>query len=138
MINRILWLLLFALFMSAWTSAARAQGMNPIPQTVPHFNPHHSGIAENVDRFYQSWFIPALRQNSCCNKNDCAPTVIRERNGRYFAWNHFLRPNEEVEIEWERLEENTRDPRESPDGQSHVCMSPHYRQVLCAVRGQGY
>lgn len=133
------WLILTTVVLCVMVAAfGRPSASQDVSRTVT-INPHHSGIHPDVEKFYQTWNIPPDRKNSCCNKNDCAPATIVEHRGRYLARNHFLAPNMDVEIPPHLLEENAPDPRESPDGQSHVCISMGSipPRVLCAVRGQG-
>jgi hypothetical protein len=90
--------------------------------------------------FYEGWLQPNglnPRQRSCCNKIDCYPTAIRARGGR---WEGRRREDSKwVVIPNEYLEELQHDPRESPDGQSHMCAArPNSFSgdiVFCAVRG---
>lgn len=102
-----------------------------------------------LDAFYSSWMKPDVRNDkgeryaSCCNYTDCKPTpVVQRKDGSYWV---------EVEGDWfpllpTKLEENQLDPRDSPDGQSHACLSftrdSNTNRIIaitayCAVRGSG-
>lgn len=93
------------------------------------------------DRFYSTWMKPGARNESCCNKQDCFPTVVRIRGTFCEAY----RPlgfgtgnvSEWVKFDCQKLEENQPDGREAPDGQSHACLSRYSDTVYCAVRGSG-
>ncbi len=109
-------------------------------QEIQHH--HHEGASLDVDRFYSTWKMTYVRKNgirihSCCNKKDCHPAMIRFNQGR---WEGRYMEGPFVSDQWlhipdEKLEENAPDPRESPDGQSHMCGSQF--NVYCAVRGAG-
>ena len=65
---------------------------------------------------------------------DCYPTATKFEHGRWFfrhreSGNWMMMPEG-------RLEHNQPDPRESPDGQSHVCAD-YMGRVICAVLGPG-
>ncbi len=86
--------------------------------------------------FYQTWNRLPERRLSCCNMMDCHVVEIKQRDGRWFFLDritHFAPVWREIPPE--RLEQNAADPRESPDGSSHVCFNQSY--VLCAVLGSG-
>src|SRR6266550_4164210 len=95
-------------------------------------NAHDASMAQNshdaeVFEFYAKWMRPGgsygvgHRTNSCCNRSDCFPVAeITRQQGNY-----FVRP--EGSVEWYKvptsvIESNQADPRESPDGLSHVCI----------------
>ncbi len=70
---------------------------------------------------------------SCCNMQDCHAVQVQHTGGQWsfldttqHAW-RLIPPG--------RLEQNASDPRESPDGASHVCYNQAF--VLCAVLGSG-
>lgn len=76
--------------------------------------------------FYSKWNFPdrrnekGERHQSCCNKNDCYPTVFKQVKGHWYA-----RRREDgawVLVPDRKLEQNYPDANDSPDGQSHVCM----------------
>jgi hypothetical protein len=106
---------------------------------------HHPGMTELVDKFYSSWMMPIpfsnlnRRTKSCCNKVDCAPREIKFENGRWFVhwFNPQLKHDVWLPIPENLIEANQPDPRESPDGQSHVCINPNNGEILCAVVGSG-
>ncbi len=89
---------------------------------------------EAVFSFYATWYRPPERAFSCCDMKDCRVVEIKLEKARWFfmdnVYQHAWR-----DIPDDRIESNTRDPRESPDGNSHVCFNAMY--VLCAVLGSG-
>lgn len=90
------------------------------------------------EQFYSTWMMPnggEPRTNSCCNNQDCYPTQFKKIRGTWYA----LRREDGswMPIPESKLEHLQPDPRESPDGRSHVCASPVYPNVYCAVVGQG-
>jgi hypothetical protein len=101
---------------------------------------HPAADADLHARFYAGWMIPnggEPRRSSCCSLKDCYPTEIRQQAGVYLA-----RRREDgawIPIPRGKLEHEQGDPRESPDGQSHVCMPPPGAGtvVYCAVLGSG-
>jgi hypothetical protein len=104
---------------------------------------HHSHPPQDAElhhTFYVTWNMPnngEPREKSCCNKHDCYPTQIKRVGETYFA----LRREDQqwVPIPHSKIEHNQPDPRESPDGRNHVCMTPpqHGVNVYCAVLGSG-
>ncbi len=102
---------------------------------------HDHAQLGDAGRFYQNWKQPSSRSVdgsrlvSCCSNYDCERTDIVRRDGRWYARNHKMRPGEDVLIPDALLEHNQSDPRESPDGQNHVCMNR--TGVLCATLGSG-
>jgi hypothetical protein len=102
---------------------------------------------------------------SCCNLNDCFPTIMLRRpddgswwalrkaaaldlERRVIAGENPKVPSLDETAAWilvpeEKLEHNSwapgikapRDPRDSPDGRSHACISGD--TVYCAVIGDG-
>jgi hypothetical protein len=91
----------------------------------------HEGV---VGKFYQSWKIPPKREVSCCDEKDCYQTRFKTEGGTVF----FLHRETGtwMVIPSDKLEENTADPRDSPDGLNHVCANA-WGVVFCAVRGGG-
>lgn len=89
------------------------------------------------DKFYLGWRVPnagAERISSCCNQQDCAPADTKHESGHWYG-------RRRMDASWilipdSLIESNQGDPRESPDGQSHLCVHPGGR-VLCAVLGGG-
>ena len=120
--------ILLTLFLLISTAAAQDHSHHPPQDQRLH------------DTFYNSWRMPnggQPRGSSCCSDRDCYPTAIELREGRYYA-----RRREDgawIQIPRWKLEHTQEDPRESPDGQSHVCMPPpgHGNGVYCAVLGGG-
>lgn len=93
------------------------------------------------EEFYNTWNRPDIRNDagertaSCCNKRDCFPTPIRKVNGQ---WQALDRQTQKwIVIPDNKMEHNQIDPRESPDGQSHACISPDNEFPFCAVLGSG-
>jgi hypothetical protein len=122
---RLFWVLAFAL-----TAFATRAG--------EHFHPPEDAALHH--KFYVMWNMPnngQPREKSCCNKEDCYPTQIKNVGGTYFA----LRREDQmwVPIPHAKIEHNQSDPRESPDGRNHVCMAPPQDgiKVYCAVLGSG-
>jgi hypothetical protein len=98
---------------------------------------HHDGMSAEVDRFYSSWLVPNggnPRLSSCCSKTDCSPAEIRRVAGHWEG--RRLRDSLWVTIPEKLIESNQGDPRESPDGLSHLCLNGS-GAVLCAVLGSG-
>lgn len=117
-------LLLGFCLMTAFLSIAKAQ--HP---------PEHQNLH---DKFYSTWQMAVVRDalgrrtNSCCSNHDCYPTRFRNVAGVWFA---FHRETQSwIPVPESRLEHNTPDPRESPDGHSHLCASA-LTNVYCAVLG---
>jgi hypothetical protein len=98
---------------------------------------HHDGQTEVVDKFYSTWLAPNRGQprvSSCCNKMDCSPADIKRENGHWYG-------RRRTDANWSfipdaLIESNQGDPRESPDGQNHICISTG-GVPLCAVLGSG-
>jgi len=118
----------FAIFGAIWTTRAAEE----------HFHPPQD--AELHTKFYAGWLMPnggAQRVLSCCNIHDCYPTAFKNVGGTWFA-----RRREDgawMPVPEGKLENMQPDPRESPDGQGHVCAAPptqpgHFA-VYCAVLG---
>ncbi len=110
------------------------------PATAQEHHHHPPQDQHLHDMFYNTWRMPnggLPRTSSCCNDRDCYPTSIELRGGKYYA-----RRREDgawIEVPASKLEHNQSDPRESPDGQNHVCMPPpgYGQGVYCAVLGNG-
>ena len=106
---------------------------------------HRPEDMELHEKFYSNWYRPDLdlrdprgdpngrRLNSCCNKQDCEPAEIVYQNGHYFA--KLRTANGPVLIPDVIIEANQSDPRESPDGRSHVCWNHTTNAIYCAVLG---
>ena len=90
---------------------------------------------EAVFGFYLTWKRMPERAMSCCGNEDCHIVQVQKTNGKWYFLDRFTNSSGWREIPEERLEHNAADPRESPDGNSHVCFTPNY--VLCAVLGSG-
>lgn len=94
------------------------------------------------ETFYSTWLRPDIRVGvdrtaSCCNDKDCYPTLFKKVGGTWFAQRREDR--EWIAVPAAIIEQNQPDERESPDGQSHVCMQPPNMQnkVFCATLGTG-
>lgn len=99
---------------------------------------HRHGDEGGLPDFYAKWLIPnpgGDRSSSCCSERDCYSTAIRLRAGRYEA--RRREDGKWIVVPDGILEQNQGDPRESPDGASHVCMQPPgiNDRVYCAVLG---
>jgi hypothetical protein len=95
----------------------------------------HQSIA---GQFYATWLRPNgghPRTWSCCSSKDCYQTVIKRQGGHWYAQRR--EDGQWIPIPDEKLEHLQIDPRESPDGQSHVCAPPPWdgNGVYCAVIG---
>lgn len=106
-------------------------------QAQLHLHPPQD--AELHAQFYSTWRMPNRgkeRVQSCCNMVDCYPTDARLTNGIWYA-----RRREDgawIPVPAYKIEQNQSDPRESPDGRSHVCMPPPPRiGVFCFTLGSG-
>jgi hypothetical protein len=93
-----------------------------------------SATEARVFDFYQTWMRPPERMFSCCNMQDCGVVEIRREGEQYYFLDKIYTHSWRL-IPSDRLEHNASDPRESPDGSSHVCFNAMY--VLCAVLGSG-
>lgn len=101
----------------------------------------HEHMSE-AGKFYSTWKKPnwgGERFESCCNNDDCFRTQVVIRDGKCMAWKPAWAT---VEAHWVvfncgKMEENQKDPRESPDGESHACIAKYSDTVYCAVRGSG-
>ncbi len=100
---------------------------------------HDSGTAQSLEEarvfhFYSTWYRIPDRTFSCCNMNDCHTVEIRREGEQYFFLDNVYTHSWRL-IPPARLEHNAKDPRESPDGSSHVCFIAS--NVYCAVLGSG-
>jgi hypothetical protein len=96
--------------------------------------PEHQELHE---KFYSTWMIPRPgmpdhRKASCCDKRDCYPAEVTRIGGQWF----FLHRETKrwLPIPENRLEHNQPDPRESPDGRSHICAGTT-GVLYCATLG---
>lgn len=140
-----------------------AMGILLFLAVLANAQPQHDHSALGVaGAFYAGWNQMPDRTNSCCDQKDCYYTVFKSEGGSTYALKRriindptdiipgyhapavVLRESVEMALkhaEWvtipaEKLEENAADPKDSPDGQNHVCMN-EYGLVYCAVRGGG-
>ena len=75
---------------------------------------------------YKSW--KDLRGYSCCDDGDCRPTrADKGDDGRWRAW---------IDGRWVPVPPDTVLHMPSPDGRSHVCMSPGAVEPRCFVPGE--
>lgn len=93
------------------------------------------------DQFYSTWNRPDMRDDkgnryaSCCNKEDCYSTPMKNVGGTWLA---LKRETQQwVVVPNALIEQNQADTRESPDGQSHACINKYTNQVYCATIGSG-
>ena len=97
--------------------------------------PQHEALHE---QFYATWFKPnggKDREKSCCNQQDCSPAEMRRVAG-HWQGRRIGKDSVWIDIPDDLIESNQADPRESPDGASHLCV--HFSgYVLCAVLGGG-
>ncbi len=119
------WFLAFA-FVAFGTAAAMA-----------HDHKHPDGMVEDkVGKFYDTWTVPPRRIVSCCSRKDCYAAQVRRGAGglEYLhKWSGTW-----AALPSSVIEHNQVDPRESPNGENHVCASEHYPEnVFCAVLGSG-
>lgn len=131
------WFLLYIVI--CWAFPAKAQ-----------HNPEDMDLHTN---FYASWNRPDPRYNghgeeeegsaykkgdrylACCNNRDCEPMKTKFVGDH---WEAYWKLKEKwVVIPDILIESNQPDPRESPDGQSHVCINQNSEHVLCVVLGSG-
>jgi hypothetical protein len=108
------------------------------PVSAQHNHPPQD--AQLHEQFYNTWMMPnggLNRSTSCCNMRDCCPTQMRNVAGIWFAKRR--EDGQWIPVPAWKLEQNQSDPRESPDGQAHVCMPPPGAGdgVYCAVLGSG-
>ena len=113
------------------------------PANAQHPVKHDHDALGAAGKFYSGWNRPNIRNDdgtrrvSCCSEMDCEAVTVVRRGGKWFAVNHKSAPGEEIEIPAELLEHLQSDPRESPDGMSHVCINMYTKEPLCAVLGGG-
>lgn len=93
------------------------------------------------EKFYKDWMQPPARTISCCNKQDCYPTTIKQdEDGHHWALRRedgaWIKIPAYMLEQNQGLEENI---RQAPDHQSHVCMQPpgFGDSVYCATIGTG-
>lgn len=101
---------------------------------------HPPRDAQLHDKFYSTWNMPnggQPRTSSCCSSKDCYPTTIKNVGGVWFAQRR--EDQAWIMVPDAKVEQNQSDPRESPDGLSHVCMAAPTggANVYCAVLGTG-
>ena len=110
---------------------------------------HDMATAENaseaqVFQFYSAWLRPKgifnieHRKNSCCNRSDCFPVVETKMDaqGRYVVRPEIHGfPGQWFTVNPSIIESRQGDPRDSPDGRSHVCIIGGV--VACFVEGGG-
>lgn len=94
----------------------------------PHLHPPEH--AELHADFYSSWMRPSNPNESCCNKQDCAPvTKVRRVGDRWEA-------QREKDGAWLVIPPHAIEQRrDSPDGRSHLCSRGV--TVFCFVAGSG-
>lgn len=96
---------------------------------------HHEGASGVVDQFYSYWLRPNAgkpRTASCCNKLDCYATKAYKVGSHWFF---IHRETQKPRIVPDEVVEHLQsDPRESPDGESHVCANV-IGTVYCFVAG---
>lgn len=87
------------------------------------------------EKFYSTWYKPDKPAESCCNKQDCYPTVIKYEGEQLFAKRR--EDGEWLPVPPEKIEKK----RDNPDGRNHVCAPPpnHSQagQVFCFTLGTG-
>lgn len=116
---------LIACTLTLLATAAPAQHQHPPQDQALH------------EQFYSNWMIPnggRPRQQSCCNKKDCAPVIAVRRNGNVFEAQRE-KDGRWLKIPPSKVEGDQSDPRESPDGRSHMCSNE--TNVICFVFGSG-
>ena len=124
--------------------------------TVGHAHEHQAGESEEqarVVQFYKTWLRPkgdfsiTHRFSSCCYamgmQQDCFPVeASRRRADGVLEVLPETGPDHKQFAHWYPIEhgiaENLQpDPRESPDGRSHVCIAEGSQIVVCYVPGYG-
>lgn len=92
-----------------------------------HHPPQDAAIHET---FYKDWMRPDDRRYSCCNQQDCAPTMAAEkRNGVW--WAQRASDQKWLPIPHEKVERE----RDSPDPRAHMCSIGD--TVFCFIAGSG-
>lgn len=66
---------------------------------------------------------------------DCHVVQVQKKGGKWYFLDAYTNAAGWREIPESKLEQNTVDPRESPDGNSHACFTEYV--VLCVVLGSG-
>lgn len=123
------WTVLVAAMLATFPSKARADHVGHPPE---HMYLH--------EQFYTNWNRPDMRdqetgdrKHSCCNNLDCAPVDRIEYRADGTVWALRTKDQQWVKIPEAKIESNQIDPRESPDGRSHMCSSGS--MVFCFVLG---
>ena len=104
-------------------------------QEIHHHIINGVDMSPEVDRFYSTWKRPnygTTRISSCCNTADCYPAKVIIQGGKWLFEHRETRRF--IPIPDSIMEHMQPDPRESPDGDNHVCASPH-GIVYCFVAG---
>lgn len=131
MIRVLVVLIPLALIVPAWAQNSGAgRGMGSTHSHPPQDEAMH-------DKFYSTWNMPnngQPRDKSCCNKFDCYPTPFKNVGGTWYAMHRET--GKWIAVPPQKLEHLQSDPRESPDGQGHMCASAT-SYVYCAVIGGG-
>lgn len=131
------WVLaLLALLLIGTCSHQRAQAHDEMTAESP--------TQKKVFQFYSQWNRPKgpfnieHRKPSCCNRADCFPVgETKISQGRYSV-RPEIKPGvlgDWFEVDPGIIESQQEDPRESPDGRSHVCIIG--RVAACFVEGGG-
>lgn len=134
-----------ALLVFLWITATFFIGMGIRAMVV---NAHGHEGHDAVSQFYSNWMQMPTREYSCCNLKDCYATQFKREAGQWYAMRR--EDGAWIAVSDRILEHNAVDPKDSPDGQGHVCMSPpridydedgnppdKSSNVYCAVLGTG-
>lgn len=119
--------LLLAMAMMEWPLLSAGEHRHPPQDAALH------------DAFYSNWMQPDDPTKSCCNQQDCYPTVIQFRGDQIYA-----RRREDgrfIHVPPKKVEQK----RDSPDGRNHLCAKPPStavdssadQGVRCFVLGSG-
>lgn len=109
-----------------------------------HQHPDHT-YTSDVGYFYTTWKSPladppyaARRKIGCCDLQHCSSVLVFKRDGQWWARGHRVFPAEII-LPADVIESNQPDPRESPNSQSHACITLKRgeRVVMCAVLESG-
>lgn len=98
-----------------------------------HQHPTHDQALH--DKFYSTWLVPNggySRRQSCCNKKDCAAVRAVRRKGDIWEAQRDS-DGSWLRVPPSKVESNQPDPRQSPDGRSHMCSVE--TNVICFVLG---
>jgi len=99
---------------------------------------HQHPVADAAihEQFYSTWYMPDNPKRSCCNNLDCYPTVVKFKDGQWWA----LRREDQkyIPVPWEKVEKH----RDNPDGRNHLCAPPPTSEhppltVFCFSLGSG-